>query len=186
MRTITPGPRDVDGEALLRRLGRELSQTETSAERHGRREAERLGDAAIARPLRQAAEHARVTLRELTSQPELVMLGVSPAGRATGLVFSLVRDAVVDRLLLDLERSYRSTLLGLRHGVDLIRLVAHVAETVGSAPIADFCERWLAVRLPLVDDVEDGLAWLARHPARALAPATPGWRGLARVRPGHS
>jgi hypothetical protein len=148
---------------LLTTLMRELFQTEQSAERHPTREADRLGDSAPAQALRAVASHAQRVLTELPQLTRDVELPDSMLGRGVGLLFSRVRDTIADKLV-DAERSYRGTLLGMRHGVDLVKLIRHVADASGQVEIAGFATRWLEEREPLVAGVEAALAWFAQHP----------------------
>jgi hypothetical protein len=151
---------------LLATLVRELFQTERSAQRHPAREAERYGDSAPSRALRAVSEHATAVLAELPGVVESVSLPDSTAGRTVGELLSLVRDNVTDRLV-DAERSYRGTLLGMRHGVDLVRLIQRVADAGGLVELGGFCTRWLAAREPLIHDVELAMSWFAEHPGEA-------------------
>jgi hypothetical protein len=86
-------------------------------------------------------------------------------------MFSSIREAVADRLV-DHERSYRGTLLGLRHGVDCVKMIRHVADACGRVEIGGFCTRWLEAREPLVGRAEHAMSWFAHHPKRAVARAT--------------
>lgn len=163
-----PAPRPDEGQArhhheLLTTLMRELFQTEQSAERHPVREAERLGDSAPAQAMRAVSEHARRVLAELPAVATGHELPDSAVGRGVGLLFSRVRDTIADKLV-DAERSYRGTLLGMRHGVDLVRLIRHVADASGQVEVAGFATRWLEEREPLVAAVEQALSWFAQHP----------------------
>lgn len=158
------------GHLLLRNMMRELYQTEKSAGLHPRREAERLGDIAPARALLAVSAHAEAKLAELPGLCERNKLPVSRAGQAIGAFFSNTREFVVDHLM-DRERSYRGTLLGMRHGVDLVRVLKHAAEKSGCAELVSWCDRWLSERIPLVQQVEDELAWFSAHPEAAMEPA---------------
>src|SRR5690606_2934866 len=109
-------------QRLLRNLTRELFQTETSAAWHCQRAAERLEGTPPAEALRALAAHAervRSVLPELAGSESLP---VSKLGVAVGAFFSQTRDKVLDRVI-QVERSYRGTLLGVRHGVDLVRMI---------------------------------------------------------------
>jgi hypothetical protein len=64
------------------------------------------------------------------------------------------------------------TLLGLRHGVDLVRMIRHVADSAGRVEIGGFCTRWLDERSPLVAHAEHAMSWFAHHPGRAVERAT--------------
>jgi hypothetical protein len=152
--------------ALLRGLGRELFQSETSAAWHCRREAERLGQVPPAWALTALADHAERVLDELPALAVTHGLPRSGLGQAAGRLFSAVRQVVVDRLV-EPERSYRGTLLGIRHGIDVVSMTGHVAGCLNDDSLADWCKRWLDVRMPLARRVEDELPWFARHPLSA-------------------
>ncbi|MET0390561.1 MAG: FAD-dependent oxidoreductase [Polyangiales bacterium] len=158
---------------LIKHLSHELWQTEVSASQHCRREAERLGDTPPARVLRAAAEHADSVLAELPKLELARPLALSGLGMAIGKLFSEARDTVADKLLTS-ERSYRGTLLGLRHGVDLVQLMRDAAESSGQPELTSFLDHWLSRRRPLVDAVAEELRWFATRADQAMAPA----RGL--------
>ncbi len=159
-------------QRLLRNLTRELFQTEVSASRHCRREAKRFGDAPLARLLGEAASHADEVLTALPPLAERHDMPISVGGMALGNLFSQAREYAADRVI-EAERSYRGTLLGMRHGVDLVRLLRHVAAQLGHGEVTTFCDAWLGRRVPLVKRCEDELAWFAQHAARATELARP-------------
>lgn len=135
---------------------------------HTRREARRLGDVPPARALEALGQHARSHQGQLDTvacrrQPER---GLQIA-RAIGQTFSALRTLLFDRLI-DMERSYRGTLLGFRHGVDTARLLREVALKVGDQPLVRFIDEWMPRRLELLAQAERALAWFAEDPARAL------------------
>lgn len=168
MRATTP--RD-DARRLLESLFHELFQTERSAEVHCAREASRLGQTPPAIALRAVSEHARGVNARLPMLAAERNLPHGHAGRAVGEAFSTLRRLLSDPAM-DAERSYRGTLLGARHGVDVVRIVGHLARRLEDAPLAAFCDRWLSEREPLVQDVEAQLEWFAEHPTEASARAT--------------
>lgn len=145
----------------------ELAQSELDAQLHPRREARRLGDIPPAHALLAIAEHAR----ELQPRFDALMVKRQPKpphlGRAFGKMFSALRHAIVDRLIAD-ERSYRATLLGLRHGVDCTRLLREVALCEGDYHLVRFCDELLVERLALIERAEQTLAYFAE---RASVPA---------------
>lgn len=152
---------------LYTKLCRELAQTERSAIVHTRREARRLGDTPPARALRALGAHAAVTMprfEELLAPTHILgLLG----GRRLGDLFSTLRHFLFDRLI-DLERSYRFTLLGFHHGIGTVRLLREVAERRGNQAMVAFCETWLTERLPLVEAAERELHWFAEVPKKAI------------------
>jgi hypothetical protein len=157
-------------QTLLNNLARELFQTETSAARHCTREADRLGNTPPALALRSVASHAEKVLAELPALAERNGMVVSKGGIATGELFSQLRDKLAD-LFIDSERSYRGTLLGCRHGLDVVRLLLQMAVVLGNEELDSFCAAWLNTRSVLVQQMEDELAWFAKHPADAIANA---------------
>jgi len=86
---------------------------------------------------------------------------------AVGEMFSVLRNLIGDRII-DTERSYRGTLLGFRHGVDVTRLLREVAIRLGDERLRVFCDEWLAERVELIHEAETQLAWFADVPHRAL------------------
>jgi hypothetical protein len=152
---------------LLKTLGHELFQTETSAAWHCRREAKRLAASPPAWALSAVADHAEGVLRELPALAERHGMPISVGGHLVGRAFSALRQTFADRVI-DQERSYRGTLLGIRHGIDVVRLLEHVAVVLNDAELANWCEGWLDARVELTARVEDGLAWFARHPVEAI------------------
>jgi hypothetical protein len=151
---------------LLPSLMTELFQTERSAYRHPIREAKRLGDVPPAIALRAVAAHANEVLDELPELARARGLSAAGVGMIIGETFSDVRHFFADRLI-DRERSYRGTLLGMRHGIDLVRLLRAAAEDEADAELVSWCERWLGVRERLVAGVERELEWFGHHQAFA-------------------
>jgi len=153
---------------LLASLFRELFQSERSAMRHPRIEAERLGSGPPAQAMLAVAEHAKGAFANLRAAARTNDLPVSWFGVAVGSFFSMVRNGVVDRII-DTERSYRGTLLGIRHGVDVMKLIRRVADASGHVELAGLATRWLEEREALVDRVESAMGWFAEHPVKAVA-----------------
>jgi hypothetical protein len=153
---------------LLNNLTREMFQTETSAVRHGNREANRYDTGAPpAQALRAVAVHAERVLIELPQLAERAGITISKGGVLVGELFSQGRDKLAD-FLIDRERSYRGTLLGMRHGVDVFRLLNEFADTANNYELRDFTKTWLEERLPLVQRVDDELRWFAEHADTAV------------------
>ena len=152
---------------LLKSLTRELFQTETSAAMHCKREAERFQKTSVAIPLLAIARHAEDVLSALPDLAGPRGLPISAGGVAVGALFSEARYLLFDRLIRR-ERSYRGTMLGVRHGVDLMHLMEHVAEVAQDSELRAFCRTWLDVREPLVNSLERELSWFAKHPRSAL------------------
>jgi hypothetical protein len=156
--------------ALLCNLTRELFQTEVSASRHCRREAERNPGSPPAEALLAVAKHADTALQELGELARAHDLPQSVGGGLLGEAFSELRERVADRIL-DGERSYRATLLGIRHGTDVVRMFGCSAALDHREELARWSETWLTQREPLVREVERQIEWFAVHVDRALARA---------------
>ena len=156
--------------AWLSNLVRELFQTEQSAKDHPIVEAERLGDVPPALVLRAVAAHAEQALAELPPIVTRHDLPVSEGGKTVGAAFSAIRDHFAD-LLLNAEKSYRGTLLGMRHGIDLVELIQYVAQEDKDEALVAWCRKWLEQRRPLVEAAARELAWFATHPSHARQPA---------------
>jgi hypothetical protein len=163
-----PDPEIVKKHARLRAtLMQELFQSEQSAQLHCVREASRLGESAPARALRACAQHADGFRTELLAVARKLHLPEGRLGRIVGRMLSMARNLVVDRIVEE-ERSYRGTLAGLRHGVDVARMLQHVADASGQVDLAGLLTRWLAEREPLVDEVARAMTWFALHPQVAV------------------
>jgi len=70
--------------------------------------------------------------------------------------------------MIRMERAYRGTMLGVRHGVDLVTLLQSTAQEAGMEELSKFCESWLAKRQPLIAGLERELSWFAREPVGAM------------------
>ncbi len=162
------GEKQEKQHELLRSLYRELFQSERSAMKHPRREAERLGSGPPAQALTAVSDHAKSSFAGLCAAARASDLPVSRAGMFLGSLLSTARHVVLDRAV-EAERSYRATLLGMRHGIDVMKLIRKVADASGRVELAGFCTRWLDERAPLVDRVETAMGWFAEHPQRAAA-----------------
>jgi hypothetical protein len=149
---------DHDGE-LLDRLLTEMLQTERSAVEHTLKEADRLGQASPAAPLRAVYDHAALGLPQLKA---LARDEGHSVGETLGQALSSLRDGLIDRLVTE-EKSYRGTLLGLHHGIGCAILTRAVAGTVHRFDLVEYFDRWLAERRPLVDRCEREIPWFATH-----------------------
>jgi hypothetical protein len=150
---------------LFMKLGRELLQTETSASVHCRREAARLPGTPVADVLLKVAQHAEESLAHLPA-----VIRYHPGlriGHTFGRLLSALRQGVIDRLV-DRERSYRGTLLGMHHGLDLVRLVLQFAIEQQQPELENWCRAWLETREALVERATRQLDWFAQHPREAI------------------
>ncbi|UJR83483.1 hypothetical protein [Sandaracinus amylolyticus] len=153
--------------ALLTSLFHELFQTERSAEVHPPAEAARLGNSAPARALRAVSSHAASVRPELPELARRRGLPASKTGTTIGESFSQMRRHLADGSM-ESERSYRATLLGMRHGVDLVKLIRSAAEAADDRDLVAWCTEWLSVREPLVEEACAQLAWFGWHPESAI------------------
>ena len=142
------------------RLTPELFQTERSAIEHPKKEAERLGDVPPSAAMLAVSAHAERALTHLKkAMPE-----TSSAGEQAGRLFSMLRDTFADRTLTH-ERSYRGTMLGMQHGIDLMRTMAPLAAQLGHEELSEFMEAWIAERTTLLERCQRvGAAWFNDHP----------------------
>jgi hypothetical protein len=159
-------------QKLREKLSRELAQSEHDAMTHCSREARRYGAQPPGQALRAVSEHARKL------QPRLGVIWKQQkaigarAGRAVGEAFSLIRHLAVDWVL-DAERSYRATLLGLRHGLDTARLLREVLAEQRDLPALAVCDTLIDGRARLLARLEERLRWFAAHPEIALRSSRP-------------
>jgi len=180
--TSTNASGDQSAQAFLTSLSRELFQTEMSAARHCRREADRLADTGPAAALRAVADHADAVLAELPGLAERNGMPVSKGGKMTGALFSQLRDKMFD-MLIDSDRSYRGTLLGCYHGLGVVRMLQQLATAMGKVDLEQFCAAWINTRTVLVQRIEEEMAWFAQHPEEALKLARRPLVSSARTRP---
>ncbi len=162
-------PASKESQELLEATLRELFQAERSAARHPRVEASRLADTPPGDAMDAIAWHAESQAEGLDEVSRV--RGVAPAGaaKAIGKAFSAIRDNLLD-LATTTEQSYRITLLGVRHGVDLVRVLHGQAVRAEDAGLKAWTEAWLLERLEVLEQAETELAWFAANPARALEP----------------
>ncbi|HEY6561845.1 MAG TPA: hypothetical protein VI072_31460 [Polyangiaceae bacterium] len=156
-------------QKLLCSVVAELFQSERSASRHPVVEAERVGDAPPSRPMQLVAAHATRALSELEVLSQDRDLEVGTAMRALGRSLSAIRNRFAD-LTLRREQSYRFTMLGIRHGIDTVRLLRDIALERDDTELVRWTEQWLEERVQLIAQAEAQLSWFARFPEEAIAP----------------
>lgn len=153
---------------LIDRLIREIVHVELQAGEHGARETKRLGDVPPAIALREVAAHAaimRTRFVEVLAAHEL-RLGRSGLGATLATLRHVVGDRVIDP-----ERAFRTALLELRHGLDVVKLLRDAARREQLFGVIRWCDDWLGARRTLVARVEAQLAWYAEQENLAeLAP----------------
>ena len=148
----------------------ELFQTERSAVRHCAVEADRLGQTLPGLALRAVSSHAKRAEADLERHATRRGIELMSVGKIVGALLSNFRDYVTDFTLTS-EESYRATLLGMRHGCDVVALVGAAARIEGDVALATWCAEWLAERCPLVERCADALSWFASYPELALCNA---------------
>lgn len=154
-------------QRLREKLCRELAQSEHDAIIHCLREASRYGAQPPGQVLRGIADHAR----QLRPRLDWLWGGKQGVGiraaRVVGEVFSAVRHFAVDWMI-DAERSYRATLLGLHHGLGAARLLREVVSLQHDHDAIRVCDELLEGRARLIARAEERLRWFADHPELAL------------------
>lgn len=164
-------------QRLREKLCRELAQSEHDAIIHCCGEASRYGAQAPGQVLRVIADHAREIRPRLDYLWATQRLGLR-LGRVVGEVFSAVRHFAVDWMI-DAERSYRATLLGLEHGVGVARLLREVFVHQQDYAALRVCDELIEGRTRLLARAADRLRWFAEHPDVALRSS----RGKVHTRP---
>jgi len=147
----------------------ELFQAERSAARHPLIESERLAATPPGGTMEEISLHADSQLDELTELARLRGIAHSPAAQALGRAFSVLRDNLTD-LTTTTEQSYRLTMLGVRHGIDLVRVLRELANAAEDTALRTWSEKWLLRRVELIERAEMELRWFVENPARAMAP----------------
>jgi hypothetical protein len=141
---------------LLEKVAREIARHEAQAIEHPHREVRRIGEAPPVLALRDVADHAE----RMRARFEHVVVGHSIAVPRNGATLSTLRHVVVDRVI-DPERSYRTALLDLQHGVDVVKLMRDLARMDLVFGVIRWCDDWLTVRRRLITSVEAQLDWFA-------------------------
>jgi hypothetical protein len=168
------------GRRLLAMLIRELVRAEAQAITHAPREARRIGDAPPVDVLRQIADHA-LGMRARFERM-LVGHGILPGRSRLGATLSTVRY-VVDANV-DPERSFRTIIVDLRHGLDTAATLRDHARTAELFGVIRWCDDWLVTRRSLVMRAEAQLPWFAvRAHALLYSDAPP--IGVPRDPPAH-
>jgi hypothetical protein len=150
---------------LLDKLIREISRAETQATEHAPREAKRIGDVPPVLALRDVATHAAVMRSRFVEMLSAHEIRLGRTG--IGATLATLRHLVVDRVT-DAERSFRTALLDLRHGVELVKLLREIARREVLFGVIRWCDDWLGARRTLVARVEAQLEWF---PEQALMPS---------------
>jgi hypothetical protein len=153
-----------ESRRLLEKLIREIIRSETQAIDHPARETRRIGEAPPVIALAEVAAHAtmmRARFLEVLHSNEIAVHKGS-----LGATLATLRHLVIDRVI-DAEHSFRTALLDLRHGVDVVKLMREVSRRVELFGVIRWCDDWLGARRTLVARVEAQLAWFAEQEALA-------------------
>lgn len=142
---------------LLEKLIREVVRMEAVAiNLEIDRGARRVADTPPSLALDAVAAHAgrmRGRLLAMLSAHELAV-----HRSALGATLSSLRQLVVDRVT-DAEQAFRTAILDLRHGLDVVRLLREVARAEEVFGVIRWCDDWLGARRTLVARAEAQLAW---------------------------
>lgn len=150
---------------LLDRLIREIARGEVQAAEHAAREEKLIGAVAPVHALREVANHAAAMRERFGTLVRGYDLSI---GRSSiGATLSSLRGLVTDRIA-DPERTYRTCLLDLRHGIDVVKLAREVARTEELFGIIRWCDDWLGARRTLVARVEAQLVWFVDEAGVAI------------------
>lgn len=155
---------------LLDKLVREIARAELQAMEHAPREARRLGDAPPVLALRTVAEHAAAMRPRFLEM--IAAHGLPPGRFGIGASLATLRHIVVERVM-DPERAFRTALVDLRHGVDIVRLLRETARRRVLFGVIRWCDDWLATRRTLVARAEAQLAWYAEQAGALLVRMPP-------------
>ena len=152
---------------LLDRLIREIYRGEVHAAEHAARQEKLIGDVAPVLALREIAAHA-LAMRE---RFEAIVRGYDLQTGRNGFsaTLSSLRGLVPDRMV-DPERTYRTSLLDLRHGIDVVKLAREVARSEELFGIIRWCDDYLGARRTLVARVEAQLVWFVEQAGVELSP----------------
>ena len=154
---------------LLDRLIREIHRGEVQAIEHAARMEKLIGAVAPVLALREISTNAATMCERFDN---LVRGYDLEPGRITvGTTLSSLRGLVTDRIV-DPERTYRTCLLDLRHGIDVVKLAREVARSEELFGIIRWCDDYLRARRTLVARVEAQLVWFVEEAGIALLPPT--------------
>jgi hypothetical protein len=145
---------------LLEKLIRETARAETQAIEHPIREVRRLGTTPPIEALEAVSAHAQTMQSRFTSLLEGHELATQLHRTGLGATLASLRHLVVDRVI-DAERSYRTALLDLRHGIEVVKLLREITRREMLFGLIRWCDDWLGARRTLVARVEAQLGWFA-------------------------
>ena len=148
---------------LLDRLVREICRSELQASEHATRIEKLIGVDSVGPivVLRDVAKHAVAMRSRFDVMIDRHELQLASRGSVAATLATL-RGIVTDRIH-DAERAYRTCLLDLRHGIDVVKLAREVARTEELFGIIRWCDDWLIARRTLVARVEAQLVWFVEE-----------------------
>jgi hypothetical protein len=153
---------------LLDRLIREIHRGEVQVAEHAARVAKLIGAVGPVLALREVSSHAAAMRERFAAIVRGYDLQTARTG--IGATLSSLRGLVADRVV-DPERAYRTCLLDLRHGIDVVKLAREVARSEELFGVIRWCDDWLGARRTLVARVEAQLVWFIEEAGVALVPA---------------
>lgn len=168
-----------DSRRLLEKLVRETVRAEAQAMEAPGREARRIGASPPVAALADIADHAERMQRRFAAMLDGHALELHLSRGTLGAPLTSLRHLVVDREVHG-ERAYRTTLLDLRHGVEVVKLLREITRRQVLFGLVRWCDDWLGARRTLVARAEAQLAWFSDqetldHPAPSAADASDSW-----------
>jgi hypothetical protein len=160
-----------DNRRLLEKLIRETVRAEAQAMEAPAREARRIGATPPIAALADIAEHAEAMQRRFETMLDGHELQLHVTRGALGSTLTSLRHLVVDRVG-NGERAFRTTLLDLRHGIEVVKLLREITRRHTLFGLVRWCDDWLGARRTLVARAEAQLSWFADQEALADSAAT--------------
>lgn len=162
-----------DNRRLLEKLIRETVRAEAQAIEAPEREARRMGASPPIEALIDVADHAEQMQHRFEKMLEGHDLQLHMNRGALGSTLSTLRHLVVDRVVHP-ERAYRTVLLDLRHGLEVVKLLREITRRQNLFGLVRWCDDWLRARRTLVARVEAQLSWFMDQETLGDTPASSG------------
>jgi hypothetical protein len=156
---------------LLEKLIRETVRAEAQAIEHPVREVRRLGTTPPIEALEAVGVHAQAMQARFATLLEGHELAMQLQRTGLGATLASLRHLVVDRVI-DAERAYRTALLDLRHGLEVVKLLREITRREMLFGLIRWCDDWLGARRTLVARVEAQLAWFGDQDLEETASST--------------
>lgn len=160
-----------DSRRLLEKLLRETVRAEAHAMAAPEREARRAGASPPIHALAEIAEHAEHMQRRFERMLSGHELELYVTRGGLGSTLTSLRHLVVDRVV-HAERAYRTALLDLRHGIEVVKLLREITRRQNLFGLVRWCDDWLGARRTLVARAEAQLSWFAEQEVLAAPAAT--------------